>query len=391
MKKKPVFGPVILAVVLLLGLVLVPSTWVASIIPDKRVSSAATELNPLVFQGLYVQDKMLQDDKYLPIYGSSELSRLDRYHPSNYFKVNPAGFTPFLVGRGGSQSLVHFLNFAAHKDQLKNKKMVFILSAQWFIPEGSDAAHFSPNYSSLQGYDLAFNKQISPALKKRAMKRLLKFDSIKNDDMLTTLYKGDVSHDPWDKRKASLLRPFASFYKKSLDKKDLYYTLVGGSPRSRTISQSVKDKSWKQLDQMAAKEGKKHSKSNPFRIDDRAYRKMKAKVPSLHMTRMNDSFGKSPEYKDFQLVLDVLKEAKAKPLFVIVPVNGLWYDYMGFPKSGRYAFYNKVKKQVKKQGFKVADFSKHEYDPYFMKDGIHLGWKGWVHFDRSLLKFYNNN
>jgi len=32
-------------------------------------------------------------------------------------------------------------------------------------------------------------------------------------------------------------------------------------------------------------------------------------------------------------MLDILKEAGAKPLFVIIPVNGAYYDYTGFPSK----------------------------------------------------------
>ena len=43
----------------------------------------------------FLTAKMLENSQYLPMYGSSEFLRMDAYHPSNYFKVNPAGFTPF--------------------------------------------------------------------------------------------------------------------------------------------------------------------------------------------------------------------------------------------------------------------------------------------------------
>ncbi|MED0819055.1 D-alanyl-lipoteichoic acid biosynthesis protein DltD, partial [Bacillus paranthracis] len=32
----------------------------------------------------------------------------------------------------------------------------------------------------------------------------------------------------------------------------------------------------------------------------------------------------------------------------------------------------------------------HEYDKYFLKDTIHIGWKGWVYFDEEIQKFYQN-
>jgi len=87
------------------------------------------------------------------------------------------------------------------------------------------------------------------------------------------------------------------------------------------------------------------------------------------------------------MVLDVLKEAKAKPLFVSVPVNGYWYDYMGLSKKDREGYYKKIKQQIEKEGFPVLDLSSHEYDPYFLKDTIHLGYKGWLPIDKAIIEF----
>ena len=49
----------------------------------------------------------------------------------------------------------------------------------------------------------------------------------------------------------------------------------------------------------------------------------------------------------------------------------------------------KVREQVEKAGYPVIDFSGHEYDKYFLKDTIHLGWKGWIYFDEAVQKFYS--
>ena len=50
-------------------------------------------------------------------------------------------------------------------------------------------------------------------------------------------------------------------------------------------------------------------------------------------------------------------------------------------------YYKKVREQVEKAGYPVVDFSGHEYDKYFLKDTIHLGWKGWIYFDEAVQKF----
>ncbi|MEC1620716.1 D-alanyl-lipoteichoic acid biosynthesis protein DltD [Bacillus mojavensis] len=385
--KKRFFGPIILAFILFAGAIAVPSSWLTRFITDKRVEESATTLNPSMFQGLYLQNQMLNDPTYLPIYGSSELSRLDEFHPSNYFQVNNEGFTPYLVGKGGSQSLIHSLNFAAHMDQLKGKKIVFIVSPQWFIKRGSDEQHFAPNYSALQGLDLAFNEQIDPDVKKKMMKRMLRFKAVQNDAVLSELYKAMVNGQTW---KVNALKPAAKVYYKMLEKKDLYYSATETTGPKRYISQSVKDKSWSELNKLADESAKRHSGSNDFHIDNPVYKKLKPKVPKLKGKNKGRSYAKSPEYGDFELMLHILKDAGAEPMFVTIPVNGKWYDYTGFPKKGRTDYYEKVNKQIKAKGFQVADFSGHEYDPYFMKDTIHIGWKGWVYVDKAIDEFYKS-
>jgi D-alanine transfer protein len=324
-----------------------------------------------MFQGLYLQNKMLEEQKYLPIYGSSELSRLDKFHPSNYFQVNNQGFTPYLIGKGGSQSLIHAINFAAHADQLKGKKLVFIVSPQWFTKHGSDEQHFAPNYSALQGLDLAFNDTIDPAVKKQMMKRMLHYKAVTNDAVLSELYQAMLEGQTW---KVNLLKPAAKSYYSLLQKKDLYYSMAESEGPKRHVSESVKDKPWSVLKQEADKMGEDHSRSNVFHIDDPSYRKLKHKVPKVKNKNKHRTYAKSPEFGDFELMLDILKDAGAEPMFVSIPVNGKWYDYTGFPKNGRTDYYKKVKKQIEAKGFQVADLSGHEYDPYFMKDTIHIGW-----------------
>lgn len=383
--KKRFFGPIILAFVLFVGAIAVPASWLTRFIPEKRVEESAAALNPNMFQGLYLQNKMFEDSKYMPIFGSSELSRLDEFHPSNYFQVNNQGFTPYLVGKGGDQSLIHAVNFAAHYQQLKGKKLVFIVSPQWFIKKGSDEQHFAPNFSSLQALDLAFNNQIDPAVKKNMMKRMLRFKVVQHDAVLSELYKGMVNGQSW---KVKAVMPAAKAYYSLLEKKDLYYSMGETKGPERTISENLKGKSWSELKTAAAQLGERSSTSNPFYIDDASYKKIKKKVKRVKGINKKRTYAKSVEYHDFEDMLDILKDAGAEPMFVVIPVNGKWYDYTGFPKKGRTDYYKKVTKQIKAKGFQVADLSGHEYDPYFMKDTIHIAWKGWVYVDKAMEQFY---
>ena len=71
MKMKHAFGPIILACVLFI-IILIPSKSLVSLISDKKVEDAATSLQKEKLQSVFLQQKMLENSQYLPMYGSSE-------------------------------------------------------------------------------------------------------------------------------------------------------------------------------------------------------------------------------------------------------------------------------------------------------------------------------
>ncbi|MCC2250400.1 D-alanyl-lipoteichoic acid biosynthesis protein DltD [Virgibacillus sp. AGTR] len=384
MKKKYFFGPIILALVLFAGVVLVPVSWLAKLVPEDRLEESATSLESNMFQGTYLQSEMLKHSTYVPIYGSSELSRWDPFHPSNYFEMNAAVFTPYLIGKGGMTSIIHDLNFATHADQLKNKQMVIIVSPQWFVKHGTDEQHFTPNYSALQAYQLPFNKEVDEQVKRKLMQRLITYDAVKNDTILYQLYDAYLN----DKKvKFNIFSVSAKAYISLLKKKDLYFTLLKDKPTNRHQSNEVKDKTWEELQAQADAYGEKRTQHSKFYIDDNVYKYRKHYIKGMKGKNKGHSYAESLEYEDFQLMLDILKEANADPLFVIIPVNGAYYDYTGFPEKGRQEYYTRIKKQINDSGFTYADYSDHEYDPHFMRDTIHIGWKGWVYLNEDMQKF----
>ena len=134
------------------------------------------------------------------------------------------------------------------------------------------------------------------------------------------------------------------------------------------------------------------SNNNKFGMDNNAYNHaIKGNLHKIKGSMKNDSYKVSPEYEDFKLLLDVCKEQGIKPLFLNIPVNGKWYDYAGFNKNDRLAYYKKINTMVNSYGFEVADFSKYENENYFLMDSSHLGWKGWVYVNETIDKYYNEN
>ncbi|MED2839068.1 D-alanyl-lipoteichoic acid biosynthesis protein DltD [Bacillus wiedmannii] len=383
------FGPMILACFIFLIILLIPSRNLVSFISNEKVEDAATSLQKGKLQGVFLQQKMLDNSKFLPMYGSSEFSRMDAYHPSNYFKVNPKGFTPFLIGTGGTQSLAHILNVSSTINQLEGKKVVFILSPQWFTQQGVTEDNFTSNFSKQQTYHFVFNGEIEPEMKKKIAKRLLDFNVVRKDYILKNSLEGIVYNDTIHKIKAAVSKPIAYINRNIFDHKDLVNSMFNIKPRKEQKNMELRSLSWEETRKHAEQSGKIGSTSNTFGIENPYYYKHKfqKKLQGLKGYKKNESYDESPEYEDLQIILDIFKQKNVKPLFISVPVNGTWYDYAGFPKERRDVYYKKVREQVEKAGFPVADFTSHEYDKYFLKDTIHLGWKGWVYVDEAIQQF----
>ncbi|MCU5662185.1 D-alanyl-lipoteichoic acid biosynthesis protein DltD, partial [Bacillus cereus] len=200
-----------------------------------------------------------------------------------------------------------------------------------------------------------------------------------------------VYNDTKHNIKAGLVKPLAYMYRNILDHRDLFNSLFKIEPMKEKTNSGLRSISWEDARKHAEQEGKAESTTNTFGIENPYYHKnnLKKKLKGLKNFRANETYDESPEYDDLQIILDLFKEKNVKPLFISVPVNGPWYDYTGFPKERREVYYNKVREQVEKAGYPVVDFSGHEYDKYFLKDTIHLGWKGWIYFDEAVQKFYS--
>ncbi|AFQ46136.1 D-alanyl-lipoteichoic acid biosynthesis protein DltD [Desulfosporosinus meridiei] len=352
---------------------------------------------PVSFQGMILQKKALELPDVLPVYGSSEFSAVSEFHPSILFEGKPTGFAPFLVGRGGTQNLIHALNLGALGGSLKDKKIAVILSAQWFTPEGISPAYFQQNFSPLQAYRMIFNSSLSAESKNQLAKRLLEFPGAFAE---TPTLQALLAQKSQDSRKASLRGllletkgrvEMAAYEAQDALKTIDYSRLI--SPRSASINASVTAPPlapWLELKDQASEQGKTMTQNNRFGIlADYFSANIQPGFEENRNSAAHSGFYPSPEYEDLELLLNILQETGARPLFIIVPVNGAWYDYTGFPLGERRGYYLRAEKMIKGQGFQVANFGDHEYDTYFLQDTMHLGWKGWVSINETLDRFYH--
>ncbi|EED2261342.1 D-alanyl-lipoteichoic acid biosynthesis protein DltD, partial [Listeria monocytogenes] len=220
MKKKlwMTFGPLLVAFAVFLFVLFGPSSLFSKV-SSETVEKSATSMNESVIQGLDIQKKALQEGNYLPIYGSSELSRVDPFHPSVVSKKYNQGYTPFLLGRPGTQSLSHFLDVNALGDDLKGKKVAVVLSPQWFQPKGVSDPSFGANFSPLHAYKFALEDTKNTPERRYAAKRLLSFQVVQSDSTLKKLLENIVAKGPKKPHDPKLLNITGNIELKILERK----------------------------------------------------------------------------------------------------------------------------------------------------------------------------
>jgi D-alanine transfer protein len=390
-------GPLGLAIVLFLLSILAvdPLTqWMVKLyIKPGVIETASENLIPTLFQGTLLQSMALKDPTLVPMYGSSEFGVGGPYNPTKLFAGKPTDWTPYLIGHAGSLDLIQTL-YAGAQD-LKGKKTVLSLSPQWFNNGGIAQNTFAANFSALQAYKLLFNSSLTVQTKKALSERLSQFNEVKQTyPILEGLLKYYDRSDPESRLMEAFYWPIARVEMASLEIQDTLKTIKVIQQLSvKEIAKNASDKSrrtlpdWPIMQEKATADVEKNENNNPFGVNNNFFKK---NIPNLNKLKNSSVKGRlypSPEYSDLNLLMRVLKDEGAEPIFLIQPVNGSWYDFTGFPKQQRQKYYSQVREMADRYGYALADFSGHEYDKYFMNDPSHPSEKGWLEIDETLDKF----
>lgn len=393
MKKKlfAIFGPILLA----FGLIAVffTSSYRVDLTDPTVIKKASTSMSENVLKGDTIKNEALAEKKYVPFFGSSELSRISPFHPSVLAEKYHRDYRPFLLGAPGTQSLSQYMMMRSAGDDLKNKKIVFIISPQWFVKDGVKKDYFDTYYSQLQTLDWLFSlKKITPADRYLA-RRLLHFSIVKKDEKLTEMLQMIKKGQLPSVEKRNQLRLDWNILKRE----DEMFSNIGLKSKQDKIDQAMKplpaNYQEKVLANLAENIGRKSTSDNSFELKNDFYKeRIRHHLKELKNSQKKWDYRFSPEFSDFQLVLQQLAQEQAEALFIIPPVNQKWSDYTGLSQEMLQGFAKKIKFQLQSQGFdRIADFTKMADQPYFMEDTIHLGWKGWLAADQRIRPFLENH
>ena len=390
MKKRlfMIFGPIFAAALLMLAVFLSPLWSSLNYVNPKVVNNAASSLSPQVLKGQLIKRNALEHG-YVPFFGSSEWSRFDPFHPAVLAAKYDRSYQPFLLGARGSQSLTHFFVMQSINPQLKNKKAVVFVSPQWFTPKGEDPNAFSFYYSPLQTTSW-IKRESGSKMDRYAAYRLLQMPSGNSDREIA----GALARIAAGLKPTTSQMTYVNIRNRILLNEDQIFSRYRVPLNNeKTIDKNEEllpnQYNYQKLDQLAGKIGAEKTTSNDFQIDNTFWnRRLKSHVKKLKNFQAHMSYVKSPEYSDFQLMLNQFANDHTNVLFIIPPINAKWQKYTGMSSAMLATFDKKITYQLRSQGFNHIDDLSHDGNvPYFMADTIHPGWRGWLTLDKAIRPF----
>ena len=331
------------------------------------------------------------DMRFVPFFGSSEWMRFDSMHPAVLAEKYDRSYRPYFMGQAGVATLSQYFGIQQITSELENKQAVFVISPQWFTKEDHDPTIFQTYFNNDQ-LTAFLENQSGDAASQYAANRLLKHNpGVSMKSIVEKLAKGEKLSEfdqsminissQLNEKQSAIFGQFS--IRGRLKYKDHIEKYLGSLPEQF---------SYEELENIARKEGEENTTNNDLGVDNHFYNtKLKKDWKKWEGSQKNFNFLKSPEYNDLQLVLDQFAKSKVNVLFVFQPVNKKWMDYTGLSEEMYQHTVEKIRYQLESQGFtNIADFSKNGGDPYFVKDTIHIGWLGWLAFDKVVNPFLSN-
>lgn len=395
MKKKIlwIMMPIFLAILTVICLNNFLDKKIEALLKTKDLKEINIEYGSLYKDRGVIYDEYLTENNYLLLEGSSELAAPVSQLPIYTFPAK--GIENFATtGRAYSQNLKQISVLGGQATDKKDRKVAMIISLQWFMSkDGIDDTSFQANFSPSQFYTLLSNPNIKEEHKKKYASRIDSVLGKTSQFAPEKIYAKIYTNNSTKYKLLHLLFEPYFFSRENIvklkDKGLLYRKLITLSDKGDDAQVKVID--WDQEYKKAEEQGKSQVSNNEFMVYDSYYDKyLKDNLQSQKDSNKNVNLMDSKEFEDYELYLDICADLDIKPYIVLAPTNGRWYDYTGMTKESRDEFFDKVEEMAKKRGFEVLNLKNEEYEPYFICDVMHLGWKGWTRVNEELYKHFKD-
>ena len=386
-----IFGPVLIAGLLVFLLIFFYPTEMRHNLGAEKRSAVATTIDSFKERSQKVRALSDPNMRFVPFFGSSEWLRFDGAHPAVLAEKYNRSYRPYLLGQRGAASLNQYFGMQQILSEIENKQAVFVISPQWFTESDYEPAVFQEYFNSDQLTSFLEN-QSGDISSQHASKRLLKqFSNVSMKDIVQKIANKE-SLSEFDHMRieiGSLInQKQANFFGQFSIRQWLKY-----NEHVEKYLNTIPDQfSYQAIEDVVKADAEKNTSNNEFGMDNRFYdTQIRDYLKKLKGSQISYNYLKSSEYNDLQLVLTQFSKSKVNPIFIIPPVNKKWMDYAGLREDMYQQTVQKIRYQLESQGFtNIADFSKDGGEPFFMKDTIHLGWLGWLAFDKAVDPFLSN-
>lgn len=391
-KLRYLLGPLVIILLIIPTINLIYTKKCERVLAQKDITSIKHQYNNIIRdRGGILKDYMITSGD-LMLQGSSELSSTVDQNPIHVFPFKDAEYDVTILGRAYTQSLQEASILNSTNGINEKSKIALIVSLQWFEKEaGLDGEDYSVNFSEYQFYKMMNSNKISNENKEYYAKRNYELLSKGNEFTEEKLYAGLHAKDDFiSKMCLVMIKPYYKFKEYILDTKDkvLTYNLVSKLPNNNECN-NIKNLDWNEEYSKAEGQGEKNASGNHLKVDDEYYNKyLKDIYYKLEGTSKDVDLVMSKEIDDYEYFLKVSKELGVKPLIIITPAHGSYYDYLGLNREKRLEYYKTIENMAKEYGFDVLNLQDKEYEEYYLKDVMHLGWKGWLNINEEIFKYY---
>lgn len=330
------------------------------------------------FGSCEVQKKII-DDNTLVIFGSSELVPLGDMDKGISSFLNGNEMNVMTVGAGYYQSLSHAITLGAISDSISTKKVALFLSPQWFDKNGVDGEAFSSRMSEDELIEFLNNPNISEINKNYVLNHTIKLLEVSPTQLsrvqkYRNAQKNKLSMD-------TVYYKIMSYYWKYRSEFDVYRQF--GQVNDKLPSYDLSKIDFKEILKKAEQQGKASCTNNDFGIYDEYWNTyVKETYEQGEVDEKVQSYTESPEYMDLNCFLSVAKELDIEVLLVSIPVNERWYTYQGVLCDNYYQKIHDITTSY--DNVTLIDMSEYAGEKYFLKDVMHLGWKGWTRINEKL-------
>ena len=332
------------------------------------------------------------------VFGSSEFrhGRNTSFHPANFFR----GTDVHLMTIGGpfNQTLFHTVALGALEPQIKNRRVVMLVSPTWYRTAGGVSKKgYALRFSETEYVAFLKNKDVPRSVKtyvaRRSVKLLNGSPTLQNH---VQLYNRVLLHvgrlHPADPLAYRALMLYQNDKDMSATRAAMTF-LRGQDQASGFNKQPIENGQfdWNHWVDKARRVAEKKS-HNPFYMSDHSWKmKFRFVYPRAKGVHKKNSLLQSKEYGDLDAFLTICQQNHIRAMLVILPMNGYWYDYTGINSHERKAFARKITRIAGGYGAEVTDLTKYDYTPFVNRDAVHPWGEGWVRINEALYNFYTEN